>query len=94
MIREYHYYYDRDVKRRPIKTHCIIISEEGFIAKGTAICSKKDQPYKNLGKLIAFQRAVAALASGSSKYDEKKKFYKYIFDPELNEREKRIVRIQ
>lgn len=55
------YYYLRDPKNRPVVTVCLLI-DGTQIARGVAICSNRDVPYKKRGRGIAKARALYALA--------------------------------
>ena len=57
--------YIRDDKKRPIITICSV-KQDWRIAKGIAICSKRDQPNKKIGRNIAEGRALAAFFSSSN----------------------------
>jgi len=52
--------YERDEKNRPVVTRCLLYDGERF-AFGQALCSKKDNPCKKIGKAIAEGRAKKAL---------------------------------
>lgn len=65
MEREY-YYYERDPETgKPIITRCLVVAN-GHHARGTAICSEKDNPSKAVGRKIARGRAWKALALAST----------------------------
>ncbi len=55
------YYYNRDWKKRPIVTNCLL-EDKGRVVRGRAVCSADDVPCKKIGRAIAHQRATAALA--------------------------------
>jgi hypothetical protein len=64
MEREY-YYYERDTETgKPVITRCLIVNN-GHHARGTAICSEKDNFCKAIGRAIAKGRAVKALKTGN-----------------------------
>jgi len=55
------FHYERDNRRRPVVTHCVLFDEDtGLFSMGTAVCSKKDQPVKRVGRQIAEGRAKKA----------------------------------
>jgi len=95
------YYYIRDEQNKPVITVCLIQNENN-IARGFAICSKKDQPCKKVGRAIAKTRAVFALNSGKSNLEMNRKglpliafnfgFPKSYFNPELTEHEERLFK--
>ncbi len=65
MEREY-YYYERDTETgKPVITRCLIVNN-GHHARGTAICSEKDNFCKAIGRAIAKGRAVKALKTGQT----------------------------
>jgi len=55
------YYYIRDINRRPVITVCYIETDTGERARGIAICSKRDNCEKAIGREIARDRAYTAL---------------------------------
>lgn len=57
------YYYLRDSKNEPRLTRCLVETEDGEIAIGSAICSYSDFPNKKVGRKIALNRALHALSS-------------------------------
>ena len=58
------YYYLRDEENKPRITICAVYdSIAGIFARGVAMCSEKDNPNKRVGRNIALQRAVHALAN-------------------------------
>lgn len=50
------YYYVRDGKNRPMITVAVEPDGNGGVNRGVAICSDKDNPSKQLGKIIAAGR--------------------------------------
>lgn len=52
--------YERDEKNRPVVTRCLLFDGNHF-AFGQALCSKKDNPCKKVGRVIAEGRAKKAL---------------------------------
>ena len=70
-----YYYYERDEKRKPIITHCLLV-DDGLVSKGIAKCSRKEMPSKKLGKEISQGRALQAMKSGCSQMDKAKVFWK------------------
>ena len=65
------YYYIRDDKNRPITTICLL-KEGKETSRGVSICSDQDVPCKKVGRKIAFERAVYALANQTSVCELKK----------------------
>lgn len=58
-------YYERDDKKRPIITVCILEDPNGkHYYKGTAVCSPKDAPRKSFGRMLAYGRATKAFVNG------------------------------
>ena len=91
-----YYYYERDEKRRPVVTHCLL-NDDGLLALGIAKCSKKDFPIKKRGREIAYQRALRAFMYDCSKMDKCRTFWKqishdFVFD-HLTPVDRRILRI-
>jgi len=62
-MKEY-YYYIRDKENKPTITICILEREVGGVAKGVALCSKKDIVCKKVGRKIAKERAKHAMLHG------------------------------
>ncbi len=51
-------YYERDENKRPVLTVCLIANDnKDVLSRGVAKCSKKDMPYKKVGRAIATGRA-------------------------------------
>ena len=100
------YYYIRDSLKRPVVTVCLL-QDNGNIAKGVSICSLMDQPVKKEGRRWARGRALRALGTQSTSgevarleaaaamFDIAEPFFdimfKSEFNPELSERENRIL---
>lgn len=76
-----YYYYTRDDSRKPVGTHCFIVSGKQY-ARGTAICSPRDEPNKALGKRIATGRAIKAMSSQRSKVSGDGSFLTGAYMPE------------
>ena len=59
------YYVYRDDEHRPMVTVCLLVeftNNENFIVhKGYTICSRKDNPFGDYGKVFAFARAKGAM---------------------------------
>jgi hypothetical protein len=56
------YYYLRDVENKPRITVCFCVDKDTKkTARGIAVCSKKDNPNKKVGRSIAQQRCKHAL---------------------------------
>ena len=55
------FYYLRDEHNRPIVTVCLMYIE-GYVSRGIALCSPKDNPCKKIGRGIAYNRASKAIA--------------------------------
>lgn len=56
------FWYKRDGENRPIVTVCDLLDKDGnLVSYGMAICSPKDAPDKNYGRMIAERRARHAL---------------------------------
>lgn len=53
-------YYVRDPDNRPMVTVCLMKNEQGKYARGVAICSLKDSPCKEEGRMRARGRALRA----------------------------------
>jgi len=64
------FYYFRNSKKEPVITVCILYDEESkeLLARGIAICSKRDIPNKKVGRLISSGRAVKAMLNGKDCY--------------------------
>ena len=60
-MREIYYYYRDPKNNSPVVTICLLQDVEKNIARGIALCSKKDRPIKKEGRLIAKRRALRAL---------------------------------
>ena len=60
------YHYERDGRNRPVVTVCIVDNVAGMVGRGTAVCSRSDNPSKRIGRKIARERAVAALRKGGN----------------------------
>jgi len=59
----YYYLYDRN--KKPVITFCLGY-KDGTMAKGVAICSKKDNPCKKYGRKEARNRVLEALGTKKS----------------------------
>jgi hypothetical protein len=58
------YYYLRDIENKPRVTVCFAHDPEyNVFARGVAVCSKKDNPSKRVGRAIAYQRCQYALCN-------------------------------
>ena len=79
-----YYYYERDSKRRPIVTHCLVF-DGNKVAKGVAKCSAKDSPCKRTGRHISLQRAEQALKNKCSQMDKGGVFWKKLFSAKVFE---------
>jgi len=66
------YYHLRNKEREPRLTRCIIQTDDGRIAVGSALCSKSDFPNKKVGRKIAYQRALSALLKQKNILDIKR----------------------
>jgi hypothetical protein len=62
------YYYLRDKMNRPVVTVCLLVNETAM-ARGIAVCSVRDQPYKKKGRNIARARAAYGLSLGVTSTD-------------------------
>lgn len=60
------YYYIRDRQNRPMITVCCLCNEQGVVARGVAICSKRDNPCKEVGRGYALSRAKLAVTNSAS----------------------------
>lgn len=97
----FYYYYVRDHKNIPIITVCLFINRiNGIRARGVAFCCPKDVFCKKVGRKIAYERAKHAIVTKKSGCETVKRanfkhslFYKYkaSYNPELNERERKIL---
>ena len=65
------FYYLRDGKNRPIVTICVL-SHDGNMAIGFAVCAENDNPCKKIGKQIAQGRAYVALRRKRNLYPVKR----------------------
>lgn len=52
-----YYHYERDKAKRPIETQCVLTDGE-YIGFGLAVCSPSDNPWKAIGRKIAYKRAI------------------------------------
>ena len=59
------FYYHRDETGKPKSTICLI-SENGWLARGVAICSDRDNFNRKVGRAIAMGRAAKALKNMES----------------------------
>ena len=59
-LKEVTYYLPREEKRKQIAV--VLVSDDKKLSRGVAICSKKDQFNKKLGRSIALGRAMKAFA--------------------------------
>lgn len=60
------FYYFRDAKKRPVVTVCLLKdTATGQVARGVAICSRRDMPRKKTGRSIAEGRAGKAMITGT-----------------------------
>jgi hypothetical protein len=87
------YTYERDEKRRPMTTRCLLIKEDR-VTFGQAKCSDKDRPVKKVGRAKAMGRALRAAERGITEFSSKnnERFFKSlsrISGAVLNEAEKR-----
>ena len=79
-----YYFYERDSKRRPMKTACLLMVNN-LLAVGISLCnSKLDQPVKKIGRELSYIRALEAILTKSSKKFEKSEVYRYIFNPNID----------
>lgn len=63
-------YYHRDkTTKGPVVTVVLLRDPYGIIARGTAICSKKDQPNKRYGRALATLRALRAMHMNPQRTD-------------------------
>jgi len=96
-----YYYYERDEKKRPVVTHCLLAKFEGDelkkVAKGITKCSDMDSPWKKRGRDIAFARATQAFTNDCSQMDKGKLFWKKLSHDlvfsHLTEKDKRLLQI-
>jgi hypothetical protein len=91
----YFYYYVRDALKRPTVTYCIVFngnSTENIYSRGLAICSKKDNPCKKIGRAIATGRALKSLKTGTDQYDKSKKICTAQYMPGLTKHERHIIK--
>ena len=90
------YYYNRDNKKRPVITKCFITDGVTW-SRGVAVCSLKDNPCKKVGKRIAYRRAMHAFFRQKTVVSEDvygdRVFPKCEFMPELNDIEKKFMRV-
>jgi hypothetical protein len=85
--------YERDEKRRPMTTRCILIKDDR-VTFGQAKCSDKDRPVKKVGRAKATGRALRAAERNITEFSSKnnERFFKSlscISGAILNEAEKR-----
>ncbi|MCP5020059.1 MAG: hypothetical protein GY938_32950 [Ketobacter sp.] len=99
------YYYIRDAEESPLITICLLISVDGFVARGVAVCSPMDNPEKAIGRGWARDRAYDAMYKEKSDEPIKTQIVKYIFyicdvsvprfkqqfNPELSSFEKNVL---
>lgn len=81
---KFYFYYDRDENYAPVRTTCLLVTENGEMAKGIAVCSPNDQPRKKIGRSISYGRAAKALRTQTSKLFSN-------HNPILTEFEKKII---
>lgn len=63
-VKEITYYLPREEKRKQIAV--VLVIDDNKISRGIAICSKKDQFNKKLGRSIALGRSIKALTNMKS----------------------------
>ncbi|MCP5018659.1 MAG: hypothetical protein GY938_25780 [Ketobacter sp.] len=99
------YYYIRDADNFPLITVCLLISADGFVARGIAICSPIENPEKSIGRGWARDRAYDAMYEEADDEPIKTQIAKYIFyvcdvsvpkfkqqfNPELSNFEKNVL---
>lgn len=61
-----YFYHLRDHFNRPVVTVCLLKDIWGNVHRGVSICSLKDFPKKDVGRGIAYGRALAAFKRKSS----------------------------
>lgn len=103
------FYYNRDHRGKLQSTMCVIY-ENGWTARGVAVCSDKDNFSRKIGRTIAYGRAVKALrdmrSSGAINYNRKcgsdiliklpidVASWKSVYNPYLTDLEKRLLGVE